>query len=95
MTISETHDNILGQLVCGTQCCCLSTGLLLRQLHRLGEQAQDDPGHSAKDVEKDIRQSLVTVFNSRPDMCGPPDFSCPSCSYKCVIPKQRHCLIVA
>lgn len=43
-------------------------GLLLRQLHRLREEAQNALGHSPGDVEKDMRQSLVTVFNSRPDM---------------------------
>ncbi len=43
-------------------------GLLLRQLHRLGKEAQSALGHSPSDVNKDMRQILVTVFNSRPDM---------------------------
>ena len=48
---------------------CLPVGLLLRQLHRLGEEAASALGCSAQDADKDVRQSLVTVFNSRPDMC--------------------------
>lgn len=46
----------------------VSTGLLLRQLHRLGAAAQDSLGVSAEDADADMHRSLVTMFNSRLDM---------------------------
>ena len=46
----------------------VSTGLLLRQLHRLGAEALDSLGLSAEDADADMHRSLVTMFNSRLDM---------------------------
>ena len=51
---------------------CHVPGLLLKQLHRLTEETQNALGHSPQDVDKDMRQSLVTIFNSRPDMYAIP-----------------------
>jgi hypothetical protein len=48
-----------------------TAGLLLRQVGRLGQDAQHNLALTPDQLQADVRAVLIGVFNSRPDGCEP------------------------